>query len=116
NSINTTINNGQAVPQINLSGYADLQNVEADKTITFRIYAWGATATSDNSFGIGKSLSGANALIIGGTVQESEGPLPVTFNGFLAEREDNTVKLKWAIHAENRNSYFNVMKSFNGKN
>lgn len=90
-TIITTVNNGQAVPQIELSSYTDLQNVSADKTITFRVYAWGGvtpTTGSGNSFGIGKSLLGANSLIIGGTVSESDTVInkQVTFNVLPSER------------------------------
>ncbi|WP_017260027.1 T9SS type A sorting domain-containing protein [Pedobacter arcticus] len=116
NSIVTTVNNGQAVPQINLAAYADLQNVNANKTITFRVYAWGATATTNNSFGIGKSLSGANALIIGGVVEEDDNPLPVTWGSFTGKKNEDMVTLKWATLSETSNSYFNVLRSLDGHN
>ncbi len=115
NTINTTINNGQAVPQIDLSAYADLQNVMANITVTFRLYAWGGTGTSDNSFGIGKSLSGANALIVGGLVEE-DNTLPVELTYFNGEQHNNRINLKWNTASERNNSHFNILKSTDGNN
>ncbi|MFD1632097.1 hypothetical protein [Pseudopedobacter beijingensis] len=115
NIINTTVNNGQAVPQINLSNIPHLQNVTANKTITFRLYAWGGIATSTNSFGIGKSLSGANALIIGGKVEEDENPLPVKWGKVEAVKEGHSIRLKWNVFSEENHSHYNVLKSIDGK-
>ncbi len=114
NTINTTVNSGQATPKINLSDYSSLQNVSATATVTFRIYAWGASGTSDNSFGIGKSLSGANALIIGGTVEEEDGPLPVKWESVTVYKDENSTTINWKTSAESKNSHFNILRSNNG--
>ena len=57
--------NGLAMPQIDLSGVADLQNVAAGATITLRLYAWGASNTN-GTFSIGR-LAGDD-LVFGGNV------------------------------------------------
>ncbi|TZF82999.1 hypothetical protein FW774_11890 [Pedobacter sp. BS3] len=70
-TITDLTNNGVKQPAISLTGYNDLQHVSSSKTITFRIYAWGGTATegSARAFGFGKSDSkGSNALALDGTV------------------------------------------------
>lgn len=70
-TITNTGNNGVKQKPISLATIADLQNVPATKTITFRIYAWGATANEGKAiaFGFGKSDSkGSNALALEGTV------------------------------------------------
>ena len=69
-SISTTTE-GFAQSQINLSGIAALQNVTAN-TITFRLYAWGGTATT-STFAIGRYAAGitTNSLLVGGTVASS---------------------------------------------
>lgn len=114
NTINTTINNGEAVPQINLSIITDLQNVASNQIITFRLYAWGATATTSNSFGIGKSLSSGNALIIGGVVEAEEPPLPVKWGIFTGSKEGDDVNLRWTTLSETNHSHFKVLKSIDG--
>lgn len=62
-------NNGIQEPELDVSGVADLQNFNTP--IVFRLYAWGGTsASSNNGFRIGKSLTiTQNALAIGGTVK-----------------------------------------------
>ncbi|MDQ3132778.1 MAG: carboxypeptidase-like regulatory domain-containing protein, partial [Acidobacteriota bacterium] len=60
-----TETNGAAQTPIDLSTIAALQNVASPTTITFRLYAAGATATT-GTFSIGR-LTG-NDLAIGGTV------------------------------------------------
>lgn len=45
-------------PQVDLSSIAILQDVPYGKTITFRLYAWGATTTT-GTFAIGRYVSGA---------------------------------------------------------
>lgn len=66
---NFSENNGIQEPTLALSAIADLQNFSTP--IIFRLYAWGGTsATSNNGFRIGKSLTNIqNALAIGGTVK-----------------------------------------------
>lgn len=67
-SFTSTATDGVAQPQIDLSGIAALQNVTAN-TITFRLYAWGASATG-GTFAIGRYAAGSttNSLAVGGTV------------------------------------------------
>jgi len=54
--------------QIDLTGIADLQNVEAGTTITIRFYASGQTNTGGWGFFSGPTASPADGLAIGGTV------------------------------------------------
>jgi len=62
-SYSGTENNGLAMPKIDLSGVANLQNVIAGTTITFRLYAWGAT-TGVGTFAIGR-LAGDDLVFEG---------------------------------------------------
>ena len=68
----TSISDGVVQSQINLSSIVNLQNVPSNKTITFRLYAWGATATG-GTFAIGRyaTNSTSNSLAIGGSVISS---------------------------------------------
>ena len=79
--ISYTVNagNGTAQAQINLSAIAALQNVQFGTTITFRLYAWGATNVG-GTFAIGR-LAG-NDLSIGGVVSVAPPcPTTTTWNG-----------------------------------
>ncbi|MFN0293644.1 T9SS type A sorting domain-containing protein [Pedobacter helvus] len=69
-----TDSNGDLQDQVTLSGITAIQNVSADSAVTFRLYAWGATA-ANAPLSIGKSNNndgtGGNnniALAIGGSV------------------------------------------------
>lgn len=55
--------------QINLSGITALQNLSSTVTVTFRLYAWGATNLG-GTFAIGRFGSGntSNSLALGGTL------------------------------------------------
>jgi len=64
-SFTTTGSNGDVQTAIDLTGISGLQNIAGGTTITFRIYAWGASAAT-GTFAVGKPSSG-NSLIIGGT-------------------------------------------------
>ncbi len=77
-----TTTGGDAQTQISLSGITALQNVSSSTSIIFRLYGWGATATS-GTFGIGRSLtSGATdySLAIGGSVATSGATATPTFS------------------------------------
>jgi len=65
-------NSGTAQTQIPLSSITALQNVASGKTVTFRLYCWGATGTG-GTFGFG-NLTG-NDLAVGGTVTASAAPV-----------------------------------------
>jgi len=66
---NFSQNNGIQEPTLDLSAISDFQNFST--AIIFRLYAWGGTsASSNNGFRIGKSLTTSqNALAIGGIVK-----------------------------------------------
>lgn len=69
--ISNLSNNGAKQPTLKLATYKELQNVPSTTTITFRLYAWGATADSGTqiAFGFGKSsAAGSNVLAVAGTV------------------------------------------------
>ncbi|MXV17064.1 gliding motility-associated C-terminal domain-containing protein [Hufsiella ginkgonis] len=73
-SYTLTSANGDAQPQLSLAGIAALQNVPATTTITFRVYAYGATATG-GTFAVGR-IPG-NDLNLVGVVQAGSGGGPV---------------------------------------
>ena len=58
-----TETNGLAMPAIDLSGIADLQNVLDGNKVTFRLYAWGATGSS-GTFALGR-LTGDDLVFVG---------------------------------------------------
>ncbi|MEI6347739.1 MAG: YDG domain-containing protein [Bacteroidota bacterium] len=70
---------GAAQTQINLSGISELQNVTNATTITFRLYAWGATDVS-GTFAVARYAAGitTNCLAIGGTVECATPATPTT--------------------------------------
>lgn len=110
---NATTAGGNVQPSIDMSVIPALQDVEEE--ITFRLYAWGATA-ADASFAIGKSnnndgVSPNNniALAIAGTVVPLTSQ-PVTLTSFTAKNENNTVKLNWVTASEQNNSHFEVFR------
>jgi hypothetical protein len=71
----TSTADGVAQPTIDLSGISALQAVPAAVTITFRLYAWGATG-STGTLAIGRYGSGitTNSLALGGSVTMGSGP------------------------------------------
>ena len=73
----TSTADGVDQTQIDLSEISALQNVESGTTITFRIYAWGASATS-GTFAIGRYAASVttNSLAIDGTVEAVEEGTP----------------------------------------
>ncbi|MBK7692627.1 MAG: hypothetical protein IPJ31_16480 [Bacteroidetes bacterium] len=75
----STNTEGEVQPQIDLSSIPALQNVLSGTTITFRLYAWGATAVG-GTFAIGRTPTGLtnNCLAIGGTVTVPCVPFPVS--------------------------------------
>ncbi|MFZ4456139.1 MAG: beta strand repeat-containing protein [Bacteroidales bacterium] len=68
-SFTTSASGGTAQNQIDLSGISELQSVSSTKTITFRLYAWGATGAA-GSLAIGKTTASTttSVLTIGGSV------------------------------------------------
>jgi trimeric autotransporter adhesin len=81
-SYTSTTTGGDAQTQINLSSITALQNVSSSTSIIFRLYGWGATATT-GTFGIGRSLtSGATdySLAIGGSVNAVGGTATPAFS------------------------------------
>lgn len=67
-------NDGVQQPTVNLSGINELQNIPANRSVIFRIYAW-QSGNATSGFRIGKSLTTSeNALAIGGTVTEYVAP------------------------------------------
>lgn len=63
--------NGVKQAQIDLSGITALQHVASNKTITIRLYGWGATMAT-GTFALGRP-TGAASLVIGGTTAVSSG-------------------------------------------
>ncbi|MFN0291052.1 T9SS type A sorting domain-containing protein [Pedobacter helvus] len=60
---------GDVQPTVDLSSILELQNLDDTKTVTFRVYGWGATS-STGGFGIGRYGTGDTtpSLAIGGNV------------------------------------------------
>ena len=71
-SYSSTTNNGDAQAQIDLSSISSLQNVAFGTTITFRLYGWGASATT-GTFAIGR-LAGNDLAITGSVSTISPSP------------------------------------------
>ncbi|WP_297869134.1 YDG domain-containing protein, partial [uncultured Flavobacterium sp.] len=81
NDIGTDVNfsstaDGQVQTQIDLTSIPELQNVPANTTIKFRIYAWGGTS-STATFSIGRYASGVttNSLVVSGYVDQLPAPV-----------------------------------------
>ncbi|WP_199118683.1 T9SS type A sorting domain-containing protein [Pedobacter sp. ASV28] len=108
-------NNGIQEPTLDLSGITDLQQLTVP--VIFRLYAWGGTsATSNNGFRIGKSLSVTqDALAISGIV-EQENTLPITLLNFVGKLAGDRINLNWATSSEQNNAYFELIRSEDGKN
>ncbi|MBS1568643.1 MAG: hypothetical protein JST45_04295, partial [Bacteroidetes bacterium] len=87
-----TESDGLVQPQVDLSGISALQSVQAGTTITFRLYAWGASS-SGGTFAIGRYGTGitTNSLAIGGTVTLGSGPAntSIEFQGTNASVAEN---------------------------
>ena len=101
---------GEVQQTLDLSGISELQNVFSDKTITFRVYAWGATS-STGGFAIGRYPSGntTNSLSIKGTVF-AETTLPLINNTFKGKKEANYIKLEWAALSSNISYGFQIVR------
>jgi len=110
--------NGEDQYLIDLSGVAALHNVPFTTQITFRCYAWGATANNTNT-GFGKSYVGAtgtdyNALAFYGAVKNVI-TFPVKLTSFGGKAEGNANKLSWTTASEQNNAHFEVLRSSKGK-
>ncbi len=86
--------NGDAQAQINTSAITALQNVVNASTITFRLYAWGATNTS-GTFALGRPGAPANDLALGGSI------VLLTVHNLTQSTDYNTIQS--AINAANPN-------------
>lgn len=110
--------NGEEQYLIDLSSIPALRNVPSTTQITFRLYAWGATANNTNT-GFGKSYVTASAinyhaLAFYGSVNNTV-TLPVKLASFKGKPEGNTVKLNWATASEQNNDRFEILRSSIGK-
>lgn len=70
----TTTNAGNNQPAIDLSGIADLQDIDAGTTVTFRILLWGATGTTGTWYLNGHNNATNPTLTILGVVEEVDSP------------------------------------------
>src|SRR5690554_3957103 len=75
----TTTNAGNNQPAIDLSGIADLQNIDAGTTVTFRILLWGATGTTGTWYLNGHNNATNPTLTILGTVEEESSSVPIIY-------------------------------------
>jgi hypothetical protein len=79
-SFTTALTGGTAFGPISISGIAALQSIPSTTTVTFRLYAWGASLTT-GTFGVGKSATAAaadNSLVLAGTTAADGPKLAVT--------------------------------------
>jgi hypothetical protein len=81
-------NAGYVQPSIALSGYSEMENIPANKLVTFRIYAWGGIETTNlqKHFGFGQSrvATGPSLKITGYTNTTTTSDLQtVNTNDFL---------------------------------
>ncbi len=72
-SYTSSTTTGDAQTQINLSGITALQNVPTVTTVTFRLYAYGAT-NAGGTFALGLPTTPVNDLAIGGTITNAPTP------------------------------------------
>jgi len=96
---NLTTGGGDPQSQIDLTSISALQNFTTATTVTFRLYAWGATNTG-GTFALGRPSSPLNDLAIGGTVIL----LPV--HNLTQNTHYNTIQA--AINAANNNDVIAV--------
>lgn len=85
---------------------AQLKNVAAGKTVFFRLYIWGFSNNTGNTFALRTSTNNV-ALSLEGTVDAT---LPVELNGFNAKSVSQGVQLAWQTVSENNNSHFDILK------
>ncbi len=78
------------------------QNIAAP--ITFRLYGWGASATS--------GTASVSNFAFTGTVETS--PLPVTFGTLEAVKAGNVININWSTQQETHNDHFEVEASKDG--
>ena len=104
-------------PTIDLATVTELQQLQSNQEVTFRLYVWGFTAgVGSGTFAIGRSRNGFDdALFITGTATYID-PLPVELTKFEAKKTNNTIALSWATGSEQNNSHFEVLKSTDGTN
>lgn len=72
----TTSNAGNNQPAIDLSGISDLQEVETNTTVTFRLLLWGATGTGGTWYFNGHNNATNKTLTVLGSVEEESGSTP----------------------------------------
>ena len=73
----TTASTGDKAGPVDLSSIADLQNVPAGTTVTFRIVNWGGTSTSGSWYIFDRAISSAPDFEIDGTVSTAVTPTSV---------------------------------------
>lgn len=79
--------NGNPIPTIDLSDVTALQNIPAGTTITFRLLAWGTTATADsNTLAMGRDFG----PYIRGIVSAAATPVTLTI-----ARSGSNVQISW---------------------
>jgi hypothetical protein len=99
---------GNSKSAVALTGFADLQNVDENTTITFRYVPYGASLAT-GTFYI-NNISATEDLIIKG-----DAVLPVELTAFTATATDKGTALAWATASEENNRAFEVQRSANGR-
>ena len=108
------VNAGYVQPTLYLTEYQDLQNIPENKTVTFRIYAWGGTetTTTQKNFGFGQSkLATGPALKVSGTtsVVTSSNPSSVDDNNPVSINYSQSTGLK-VFYANNNNDNYAIFE------
>jgi len=108
------VNNGYVQPSINLSDYRDLQMVPDNKTVTFRLYAWGGieTTTTQKHFGFGQSkLATGPALKVSGSAQattSTTAPEAVKNRIFIHYTLSSGLKVDYENNSNNTSAIFQI--------
>jgi len=110
------ISGGDGVMQapIDLSEVGALQKIPSTTTVTFRMYVWGFASASQN-VGFRDYINKSTSLSVLGTINYDT-TLPVYNLTFLGKTSrGKTVLLNWTTSSEKDNSYFEVLRSTDGK-
>ncbi len=107
---------GVRQPVIKLDTIQALQKISSNTSVTFRLYAWGATS-SVGGFALGRYLSSDTEPILWMTGDVSESDTIPKDNGELTlkgVKEYNGVKLNWVTTSSCKPIQFNILRSTNG--
>lgn len=118
---------GIQMPEIDLSGRSNLQNLAFGQVVYLRLYVQGSNSTSATT-SIGRSVSGTAddyVLNVDGVVTETlplstsslppENIIPVQLMSFSGKENLNSINLNWQTASESDNSHFEIWRITPGK-